>query len=54
MDKTREEVEQAAKAAQIHDLILSLPNGYETLFGQSGVHLSGGEQAAVFNWRELS
>ena len=44
MDKTREEVEQAAKAAQIHDLILSLPNGYETLFGQSGVHLSGGEQ----------
>lgn len=34
----------AAKAAQIHDLILSLPLGYDTLFGQSGVHLSGGEQ----------
>lgn len=44
MNKSREEVEQAAKAAQIHDLILSLPDGYETLFGQSGVHLSGGEQ----------
>ncbi|WP_235802692.1 ABC transporter ATP-binding protein [Vaginella massiliensis] len=44
MNKTREEVEKAAKAAQIHDLILSLPNGYDTLFGQSGVHLSGGEQ----------
>lgn len=44
MDKSREEVENAAKAAQIHDLILSLPNGYDTLFGQSGVHLSGGEQ----------
>lgn len=44
MDKTRDEVEEAAKAAQIHDLILNLPNGYETLFGQSGVHLSGGEQ----------
>jgi ATP-binding cassette subfamily B protein len=44
MKKSREEVEDAAKAAQIHDLILSLPNGYETLFGQSGVHLSGGEQ----------
>ncbi|MEJ5146533.1 ABC transporter ATP-binding protein [Sphingobacterium sp. MYb388] len=44
MKKSREEVEDAAKAAQIHDLILTLPNGYDTLFGQSGVHLSGGEQ----------
>ena len=44
MDKTYEQVQEAAKAAQIHELILSLPNGYETLFGQSGVHLSGGEQ----------
>ncbi len=44
MDRTREEVENAARAAQIHDLILSLPQGYDTLFGQSGVHLSGGEQ----------
>ncbi|QQD12814.1 ABC transporter ATP-binding protein [Sphingobacterium sp. UDSM-2020] len=44
MKKSREEVEDAAKAAQIHDLILSLPSGYDTLFGQSGVHLSGGEQ----------
>lgn len=44
MDKSREEVENAAKAAQLHDLIIGLPNGYDTLFGQSGVHLSGGEQ----------
>ncbi len=44
MNKTREGVESAAKSAQIHDLIMSLPNGYDTLFGQSGVHLSGGEQ----------
>ena len=44
MKKSREEVEDAAKAAQIHDLILSLPSGYDTLFGQSGVNLSGGEQ----------
>ncbi len=44
MDKTTEEVENAAKAAQIHDLIVGLPNGYDTLFGQSGLHLSGGEQ----------
>ena len=44
MSKTREEVIAAAKAAHIHDLIMSLPEGYDTLFGQSGVHLSGGEQ----------
>lgn len=44
MDKTREEVEEAAKAAQIHDLIIGLSDGYNTRFGQSGVHLSGGEQ----------
>lgn len=44
MDKTREEVEDAAKAAQIHDFIVSLPDSYQTLFGQSGIHLSGGEQ----------
>jgi len=44
MNRTKDEVETAAKAAQIHDFILSLPNGYDTLFGQSGVHLSGGEQ----------
>lgn len=44
MNKTQEQVEDAAKAAQIHDLIIGLSNGYNTLFGQSGVHLSGGEQ----------
>lgn len=44
MNKSREEVESAARAAQIHDLVMSLPDGYDTLFGQSGVHLSGGEQ----------
>ncbi|ODS86435.1 MAG: ABC transporter [Cytophagaceae bacterium SCN 52-12] len=44
MDKTRGEVENAAKAAQLHDLISALPYGYDTLFGQSGIHLSGGEQ----------
>lgn len=44
MNKSRDEVEQAAKTAQIHDFITALPQGYNTLFGQSGVHLSGGEQ----------
>ena len=44
LNKTKEEVIEAAKAAQIHDFIMSLPKGYDTLFGQQGVHLSGGEQ----------
>lgn len=44
MDKTQDEVIAAAKAAQLHDFIMSLSQGYETRFGQSGVHLSGGEQ----------
>lgn len=47
MDKTTEQVEAAAKVAQIHDLIMSLPDGYNTLYGQSGVHLSGGEQQRI-------
>ena len=47
MDKTAEEVENAAKAAQIHQLITSLPDGYDTRFGQSGIHLSGGEQQRI-------
>lgn len=47
MNKSRQEVEEAAKTAQVHELILGLPNGYDTLFGQSGVHLSGGEQQRV-------
>lgn len=44
MNRTDEEVFEAARAAQIHTLISDLPQGYDTLFGQSGVHLSGGEQ----------
>jgi ATP-binding cassette subfamily C protein CydC len=41
---TREEVEAATKAAQIHDFILSLPKGYDTLIGEQGLRLSGGER----------
>ena len=41
---TREEVEAAAKAAQIHDFILSLPKGYDTMIGEQGLRLSGGER----------
>jgi len=44
---TRSEVEEAAKAAQIHDFIMSLPNGYETHMGEDGVKMSGGEKQRI-------
>lgn len=44
---TREEVYAAARAAQCHGFIERLPNGYDTLIGEGGVHLSGGEQQRV-------
>jgi len=44
---TREEVENAAKKAQIHDFIMSLPDRYETKIGEGGVKLSGGEKQRI-------
>ncbi|MCF3945244.1 ABCB family ABC transporter ATP-binding protein/permease [Acidiphilium iwatense] len=41
------EIEQAAKLAQIHDFIASLPQGYETRVGERGLKLSGGEKQRV-------
>jgi ATP-binding cassette, subfamily B, bacterial len=43
-DASDEEVEQAAAAAQIHGLISSLPEGYETVVGERGYRFSGGEK----------
>ena len=43
-DASREEVIQAAKNANAHAFILSLPNGYETDIGQRGIKLSGGQK----------
>jgi ATP-binding cassette subfamily B protein len=43
-DATREEVEQAARAAQAADFIERLPDGYETLVGERGLTLSGGQR----------
>ena len=42
-----EEVEAAAKLAQIHDFVLSLPKGYDALVGERGLKLSGGEKQRV-------
>jgi ATP-binding cassette, subfamily B, bacterial len=39
-----EEIEEAARAAQIHDLIASLPDGYDTVVGERGYRFSGGEK----------
>ncbi len=44
---TEEEIFAAARAAQIHDFILSLPEGYETAVGERGLKLSGGEKQRV-------
>jgi ABC-type transport system involved in Fe-S cluster assembly fused permease/ATPase subunit len=44
---TKDEIENAARAAQIHDFIASLPQGYETTVGERGLKLSGGEKQRV-------
>ena len=44
---SQHEVVQAAKDAQIHDFIMSLPQGYESLVGERGLKLSGGEKQRV-------
>lgn len=46
-DATSEEIEEAAKAANIHDDILHMPEGYETQVGERGLRLSGGQKQRV-------
>ena len=46
-DASREEVVEAAKNANAHEFIMSLPNGYETDIGQRGIKLSGGQKQRI-------
>ena len=46
-DATQEEIESAARAANIHNFIIDLPDGYDTIVGERGYRLSGGEKQRI-------
>ena len=46
-DATQDEIEAAARAASIHDVIMSFPEGYATIVGERGHRLSGGEKQRI-------
>jgi ATP-binding cassette subfamily B protein len=52
-DVSDEEVERAAKAAAVHDVIMGFPDGYKTIVGEKGVTLSGGQKQRVTIARTL-
>lgn len=52
-DATDAEIEAAARAAQVHDLIVSLPEGYDTVVGSRGHRFSGGEKQRIAIARTL-
>lgn len=52
-DASQKEIEEAAKAAQIHDFIMSLPDGYDTVVGERGLNLSGGQKQRLSIARAL-
>ncbi|HEY5638949.1 MAG TPA: ABC transporter ATP-binding protein [Dehalococcoidia bacterium] len=53
VDATDEQVEEAAKAAYIHDFIMGLPEGYDTWVGERGITLSGGQKQRIAIARTL-
>lgn len=50
---SQEEIEQAARAAAIHDIVVTFPDGYNTIVGEKGVTLSGGQRQRVAIARAL-
>ena len=50
---SREEIEEAARTAAVHDVILSFPEGYQTVIGERGVTLSGGQKQRIAIARTL-
>jgi ATP-binding cassette, subfamily B, bacterial MsbA len=52
-DATQEEIEEAAKLAHIHDFVVGLPDGYDTLCGEFGGKLSGGQRQRIAIARAL-
>ena len=50
---TQEEIEEACKAASAHDFIMSFPDGYDTMLGQGGVNVSGGQKQRLCIARAL-
>jgi ATP-binding cassette subfamily B protein len=47
LDATQAEIEAAARAANIHDFVMNLPDGYDTIAGERGYRLSGGEKQRI-------
>src|SRR5258706_3622487 len=50
---TQDEIEQAARAAAVHEVVMSFPGGYDTIVGEKGVTLSGGQKKRVAIARTL-